>query len=100
MKVARVKTFFFTSTILGTYAGDVVGGTDAVCEQPVAYFPGKRRRTLTLVVDNAAHDVVGRHARSTAADRPRTNRTAFVVSTEYLAHAAVRHLSGTQPTLC
>jgi len=92
------ENVLFTSMVLGTYAGDVVGGTDAVREQPVAYFPGKSRRTLALVVNDPAHDVVGRHARSTAADRPRTNRTAFVVSAEYLAHAAVRHLSGTQPT--
>ena len=63
--------------------------TQAVGEQAVSYFPGEDGRTLALVLRDTRHDARGRHARLTAADRPRSNRSRLVVAPEYLAHTAV-----------
>ena len=70
------EMFFFNYTMCCTYstdAGYVAGGTDAVCQQTVAYFPGEVGRALALVVRDRADDVGGRHARLTATDGSRTN---------------------------
>jgi len=45
-----------------------------------------------LVLDDPTHYVGCRHSRFTAANCPRTNWPAPIVPTQYLAHAAVRHL--------
>ena len=75
-----------------TDAGNVVLVAETLAEQTVAYFPGEDRRTLALVLSDAAHDVRCSHARFTAANRTRSNRPRLVVATQDLTHAAVRHL--------
>ena len=74
---------------IATNARYVVGSADSVGEQAVTYLPGEAGRTMTLVPYDPPHDGGGRHSRLAAADHPRTNRTAFVVPAEYLAHTAV-----------
>jgi len=71
------------------YAGYVVGVADVLGQKSVPDLPGEDRRTLALVLGDAVDDVRGRHARFTAANRPRSDGPAFVVPTQNLAHAAI-----------
>jgi len=81
------------------YAGDVVGGADVLGEQSIADLPGEDGRTLSLVVRDTTDHVGRRHARLTAADRPRSDGPALVVTTQYLAHAPVRYLDASHNLL-
>lgn len=47
---------------MGTHAGDVVIGTDALGEQPVPNLPGEDGGTLSLVLCDLVDHVGGSHA--------------------------------------
>jgi len=74
---------------MDTDAGDVVLVTESFRQETIAYFPGEDRRALAFVLRDAGDHLGCRYAWFTAANCAWTNGTRLVVSTEYLAHAAV-----------
>ena len=80
------------SKLLLTYTWNVVVGTRAVWEKPIANFPGENGRTFAFVLANLSHDLGRGHPRFRAPDGPRLYRARFVVAPEDLGHAAVGDL--------
>ena len=81
---------------LDTDAGNVVLVTESLGEKTITYLPGEYRRTLSLVLSDACHDLRRRYTRFTAANRSWTNRASLVIAAKYLTHTAVWYLSVTR----
>lgn len=81
-----------SSVELDTYAWNVVSVANVFSQQSISNFPGEYWRTFPLVQGYAIYHVVGSYSRFAAANRPRSDCTAFIVTTENLANASVRYL--------